>query len=265
MPATDRVLQVGNANFASPVPSATKFSKPQKSAWAKLSPPTAVDQFAAPPVDQFATPPEPTRVASAPLTGSRRVANFCATPQEPSREASPGVASARIASARAASTPQSGGSLADSTPRVRTLASLAEAELAALLTPRQVQAVLISGVEVVSHLDEKPFALYQLVAPLLSGEHVAFRRYSEFVRLDRTLRAAWGLPTHRALCSGGAGELPALPPKTAFWQDATSTAVTSHRWGALQLWLDVVLDRLSQGVYNEKAWDAFRQFLGVPW
>ena len=177
----------------------------------------------------------------------------------------PGVASARIASARAASTPQSGGSLADSTPRVRTLASLAEAELAALLTPRQVQAVLISGVEVVSHLDEKPFALYQLVAPLLSGEHVAFRRYSEFVRLDRTLRAAWGLPTHRALCSGGAGELPALPPKTAFWQDATSTAVTSHRWGALQLWLDVVLDRLSQGVYNEKAWDAFRQFLGVPW
>ena len=49
----------------------------------------------------------------------------------------------------------------------------------------------------------------------LSGEHVAFRRYSEFVRLDRTLRAAWGLPTHRALCSGGAGELPALPPKTA--------------------------------------------------
>jgi hypothetical protein len=269
MPATDRVLQVGNANFASPVPSATKFTQKKISAWAKLSPPP-------PPADEFATPPEPTRVASAPLptptrvasaplTGSRRVANFCATPQEPSREASPGVASARVASARAASTPQSGGSLADSTPRVRTLASLAEAELAALLTPRQVQAVLISGVEVVSHLDEKPFALYQLVAPLLSGEHVAFRRYSEFVRLDRTLRAAWGLPTHRALCSGGAGELPALPPKTAFWQDATSTAVTSHRWGALQLWLDVVLDRLSQGVYNEKAWDAFRQFLGVPW
>ena len=268
MPATDRVLQVGNANFASPVPSATKFTQKKISAWAKLSPPPA-------PADEFATPPEPTRVASAPLptptrasaplTGSRRVANFCATPQEPSREASPGVASARVASARAASTPQSGGSLADSTPRVRTLASLAEAELAALLTPRQVQAVLISGVEVVSHLDEKPFALYQLVAPLLSGEHVAFRRYSEFVRLDHTLRAAWGLPTHRALCSGGAGELPALPPKTAFWQDATSTAVTSHRWGALQLWLDVVLDRLSQGVYNEKAWDAFRQFLGVPW
>ena len=255
MPATDRVLQVGNANFASPVPSATKFTQKKISAWAKLSPPP-------PPADEFATPPEPTRVASAPLTGSRRVANFCATPQEPSREASPGVASARVASARAASTPQSA---VDSTPRVRTLASLAEAELAALLTPRQVQAVLISGVEVVSHLDEKPFALYQLVAPLLSGEHVAFRRYSEFVRLDRTLRAAWGLPTHRALCSGGAGELPALPPKTAFWQDATSTAVTSHRWGALQLWLDVVLDRLSQGVYNEKAWDAFRQFLGVPW
>ena len=251
------------------MPSATKFTQKKISAWAKLSPPP-------PPADEFATPPEPTRVASAPLptptrvasaplTGSRRVANFCATPQEPSREASPGVASARVASARAASTPQSGGSLADSTPRVRTLASLAEAELAALLTPRQVQAVLISGVEVVSHLDEKPFALYQLVAPLLSGEHVAFRRYSEFVRLDRTLRAAWGLPAHRALCSGGAGELPALPPKTAFWQDATSTAVTSHRWGALQLWLDVVLDRLSQGVYNEKAWDAFRQFLGVPW
>ena len=107
--------------------------------------------------------------------------------------------------------------------------------------------------------------LQKLVAPLLSGEHVAFRRYSEFVRLDRTLRAAWGLPAHRALCSGGTGELPALPPKTAFWQDATSTAVTSHRWGALQLWLDVVLDRLSQGVYNEKAWDSFRQFLGVPW
>lgn len=261
MPATDRVLQVGNANFASPVPSATKFTQKKISAWAKLSPPPA-------PADEFATPPEPKRIASAPL-GSRRVANWtpasCVTPQEPSREASPGVASARVASARAASTPPSGGSLADSTPRVRTLASLAEAELAALLTPRQVQAVLISGVEVVSHLDEKPFALYQLVAPLLSGEHVAFRRYSEFVRLDRTLRAAWGLPTHRALCSGGAGELPALPPKTAFWQDATSTAVTSHRWGALQLWLDVVLDRLSQGVYNEKAWDAFRQFLGVPW
>ena len=100
MPATDRVLQVGNANFASPVPSATKFTQKKISAWAKLSPPP-------PPADEFATPPEPTplptptRVASAPLTGSRRVANFCATPQEPSREASPGVASARVASARA--------------------------------------------------------------------------------------------------------------------------------------------------------------------
>ena len=70
---------------------------------------------------------------------------------------------------------------------MRTLASLAEAELASLLTPRQVQAVLISGVEVVSHLDEKPFALSQLVAPLLTGEHVAFRRYAEFADLREEL------------------------------------------------------------------------------
>ena len=79
MPATDRVLQVGNANFASPVPSATKFTQKKISAWAKLSPPP-------PPADEFATPPEPTRVASTPLTGSRRVADWtpasCATPQE---------------------------------------------------------------------------------------------------------------------------------------------------------------------------------------
>ena len=88
-----------------------------------------------------------------------------------------------------------------------------------------------------------------------------WRRAARAARCPSGTRCCW----HRALCSGGAGELPALPPKTAFWQDATSTAVTSHRWGALQLWLDVVLDRLSQGVYNEKAWDAFRQFLGVPW
>ena len=60
MPATDRVLQVGNANFASPVPSATKFTQKKISAWAKLSPPP-------PPADEFATPPEPTRAASAPL------------------------------------------------------------------------------------------------------------------------------------------------------------------------------------------------------
>ena len=36
--------------------------------------------------------------------------------------------------------------------------------------------------------------------------------------------------------------LPRLPPKTLFWQDATAAALTTRRWGGLQLYLDAVLE-----------------------
>ena len=260
MPATDRVLQVGNANFASPVPAASKFSKPQKSAWAKLSPPTAVDQFAAPPVDQFATPPEPTRVASAPLTGSRRVANFCATPQEPSRRRRP--ASRRRASRRPAPPRTAVRRLARRpTPRARSPRSPRRNWRRCHAAPGA--GGVISGVEVVSHLDEKPFAIYLLAAPLLSGEHVAFRRYSEFVRLDRTLRAAWAAGTPCALLKARAS-CPRCRRRrpSGRTRRARRSPRTVGRAAAL------ARRRPRPPVarrYNEKAWDAFRQFLGVPW
>ena len=36
------------------------------------------------------------------------------------------------------------------------------------------------------------------------------------------------------------GQLPRLPPKTLFWQDATAPGVTARRWAALQLYLDAL-------------------------
>ena len=227
MPATDRVLQVGNANFASPVPSATKFTQKKISAGRSC-------RRRRRPMSLPRSGSNQSRVGAAADADARRVgaADQLAARREllrhasgAVREASPGVASARVASARR---PRRRCPAARSPTRRRG----AHARLArrggagGAAHAAKVQAVLISGVEVVSHLDEKPFALYQLVAPLL-GRARRLPPVLEFVRLDRTLRAAWGLPTHRALCSGGAGSC-ALPPKTAFWQDATSTAVTSH-------------------------------------
>jgi hypothetical protein len=96
------------------------------------------------------------------------------------------------------------------------------------VVPADIQTVFIAGTSIVSHLEERPFTLYQLHVPLLSGEAVAFRRYSDFVALDERLGAELHGSTPRAPCLFHR-ELPALPPKTAFWQDATTYAVVTAR------------------------------------
>ena len=115
-------------------------------------------------------------------------------------------------------------------------------------------------------LTERPFALYQLHVPLCSGEHVAYRRFSDFVALDAKLRQAESLQQAAlrvVLC--GASELPSLPPKTAFWEDTTSPAIVSRRWGALQLYLDAALDSvlLAGPEYNAATWNCLKQFLNL--
>ena len=100
----------------------------------------------------------------------------------------------------------------------------------------------------------------RLLVPLIAGEHVAFRRYSDFVTLDELLRVSLG--------SGGLPcaedrQLPRLPPKTLFWQDATAPGVTARRWAALQLYLDAVLETVTFSA-NDAAWRAFRAFLCIP-
>ena len=203
-------------------------------------------------------------MASAPLTGSRRVANFCATPQEPSRAA---LARRRVGAHRVGprrlDAATAGRSRLEAAACV--LASLAEAELAALLTPRQVQAVLISGVEVVSHLDEKPFAIYHARGAAALGRA---RRLPPLLRVrpPRPHAArAWGLPARRAREARAARASARAAAETELLAGRDEPRRSPRNGGRAELWLDVVLDRLSQGVYNEKAWDAFRQFLGVPW
>lgn len=134
---------------------------------------------------------------------------------------------------------------------------------AGALRPRDVQAVLISGTSVVRHLQERPFALYQLHVPLLNKEHVAFRRYSDFVELDARLREPDALgPLINFACCGGSRELPPLPAKTLFWEDSTSTAVVSRRWGSLQLYLDAALEAV-QPYGDSEAWAALKEFLNL--
>ena len=40
----------------------------------------------------------------------------------------------------------------------------------------------------------------------------------------------------------GESRLPELPPKTFFWSDATARKLIAYRWGALQRYLDAVVD-----------------------
>ena len=87
-----------------------------------------------------------------------------------------------------------------------------------------------------------------------------FRRYSEFVKLDRRLAGMLG-PCSLALCN--ARELPPLPPKT-FWQKSTCVGVVQRRWGALQQYLDGVLDLISLMDVSSSAWLVVREFLSLP-
>lgn len=130
--------------------------------------------------------------------------------------------------------------------------------------PSDLQAVLISDASVVRHMHGRPFALYRLFVPGAFGEHVAFRRYSDFVALDERLRfhlrsrlQPAGL---RLLPCVAERSLPRLPPKTLFWQDPTAVALTTRRWGGLQLYLDAVLEVITV-TENEEAWRAFQEFL----
>ena len=141
---------------------------------------------------------------------------------------------------------------------------VARSERGGSLRPRDVQTVLISGTSVVRHLQERPFTLYQLHVPLLSKEHVAFRRYSDFVELDARLRQpeALGPLSLFSFCASAGRELPPLPAKTAFWEDSTSTAVISRRWGALQLYLDAALEAVHP-YGDSEAWGSLKDFLNL--
>ena len=264
MPATDRVLQVGNANFASPVPAASKFSKPQKARGQAV---VAADRGR--PILLASRGPvrhasEPTRVASAPLTGSRRVANF--------RHASGAVP--RSVARRRVGAHRVGPRRLDAA--VRQLARRLDAARAHARLARRggtggaADAAPGAGGAHLGRRGREP-PRREAVRDLPARGAAALGRARRLppllrVRPPRPHAArAWGLPAHRALCSGGAGELPALPPGDGLLAGRDEHGGHLATVGALQLWLDVVLDRLSQGVYNEKAWDAFRQFLGVPW
>ena len=140
------------------------------------------------------------------------------------------------------------------------LASVPEAAQPERHEPSEVQAVLISDATVVRHLQSRPFTLYRLFVPTTSGEHVAFRRYSDFLALDAQLRLSLGGGRADWLPCFHDRSLPRLPPKTAFWHDATAATTTMRRWGALQLYLDAALDAITVA-QDEEAWHAFRAFL----
>lgn len=109
---------------------------------------------------------------------------------------------------------------------------------------------------------ERPFAVYQLHVPLLYGEKVTYRRFSDFVALDTNLRNSetWVDAALRIACCG-VSDLPPLPAKTGFWQDSTSPAIISRRWGALQLYLDAALESLQRKQLSDHAWKMMKDFL----
>ena len=147
----------------------------------------------------------------------------------------------------------------------------------------QIQAVVISGTSLVHHrLPDgiqagRPFTLWHLHVPLCTaGQHVAFRRYSDFVALDGTLRRClreqqWQRAAEHSRSAAAViaslGDLscltmrplPALPPKTLpFVQDPTAPALLSHRWAGLQRYLDAALERAAD---CPPALDALLRFL----
>ena len=109
-------------------------------------------------------------------------------------------------------------------------------------------------------LDSRGTRLFQLHAPLRSGEHVAFRRYSDFVHLDTLVRGLLDGTGPRLPCAS-APALPPLPPKTLPWQSTTESKLVAARWGGLQVYLDAVLDRVGE---SGAAWEALRDFLCLP-
>ena len=126
--------------------------------------------------------------------------------------------------------------------------------------PTMIQAVLVAGTSNVSNLAGRPFTLYELHVPLLDGESVAFRRFSDFIMLDRRLGSVLGVGSFPCL---NVRMLPPLPPRTRPWQDRTASDVILRRWGALQLYLDAALELISRTHYNSRAWEIFREFLCI--
>uniref|UniRef100_A0A7S4C1G5 PX domain-containing protein n=1 Tax=Chrysotila carterae TaxID=13221 RepID=A0A7S4C1G5_CHRCT len=128
------------------------------------------------------------------------------------------------------------------------------------VAPRELQAVLISNTH--SYIDQAGHAYtgYELHVPMVSGEHTSIRRYSDFRRLDRQLTRALGGCT---LSCVNTRRLPALPPRTYFWQGKTQAETTRQRWGALQLYLDGVLDLVNLTDETSPAWLSFKQFLDL--
>lgn len=115
------------------------------------------------------------------------------------------------------------------------------------LTPDHIQAIVISGASVVRHLEGGDFCLYQLHVPLMreeQTEHVAFKRYRDFLELDELLCEALNESFNPLTPCLFFRELPHLPPKTIPWlQDATHGKVVAKRWAALQRYLDVALEK----------------------
>ena len=191
-----------------------------------------------------------------PMTNGREFVPTGGFPMPPRAESGEAVAAA------AAST--------DAAAEVVAAAAVRTEQRLAKLTVQSVAAVVISGTSVVRHLEGPPFTLYQLHVPLLAGEHVAFRRYSDFESLDVKLRALLDEPPllsawlARAACLRTEPlprALPYLPPKTVPWvQGSTSPSVVAHRWGALQKYLDAALER---AVESPQAWESFMEFLCI--
>jgi hypothetical protein len=159
------------------------------------------------------------------------------------------------------------------TPKLHATTSAANSAFAAVsvpsggvvtTVPTDVLAVVISNATLVTHLEGAPFTIYQLHVPLLAGEHIAFRRYSEFVAFDMQLRECLGdrlLPMAPLDCVW-LHDLPPLPPRTIpFLQSAIAPSVIAHRWAGLQRYLDATLERVAD---HPAAFGVFRDFLCLP-
>ena len=137
-------------------------------------------------------------------------------------------------------------------------------------TGPEVPAVVIAGTSLVRHAEQgdRPFTLYHLFCPLVAGkEHVAFRRFSDFLALDAKLRRVLRAQRYEMPPLFGAGEwacltlrpLPELPAKTLpLVQDATHPSIVSYRWARLQSYLDAALERVQE---CDEAFDVLKEFL----
>ena len=132
------------------------------------------------------------------------------------------------------------------------------------IRPEQLHAVVISGASVVRHLEGGDFCLYQLTVPLThsQAEHVAFKRYRDFLELDSALCRALQEAFNPLVPCFFFRDLPSLPPRTIPWvQDATHHSVVAKRWAALQRYLDVALEKAAQ---CPEAFVVLKTFLCLP-